>query len=222
MGFLFSLMLLLGLSACVEVIDDLSFNADGSGTYRYNVNMSSSKVKINSLLALDSLNGKKVPSIEEIQTKVNEVIQKLKAQPGIHNVTFSENYTDYIFKLQFDFESLELMQKALQEIAEQEIDASEITNESPQWLVFENDMLVRSIPKTTVDYSKQIPSEDLALLKDGSYTSITRFDAEISSFSNPNGTLSKNKKAVMVRTDPHSLVENPSKLDNTIYLLPKE
>ena len=55
------------LSACIEILDDIKFNADGSGTFKYTINLSSSKVKINSILALDSLDGKKVPSKNEIQ-----------------------------------------------------------------------------------------------------------------------------------------------------------
>ena len=74
------------LSSCVEIIDDLSLNEDGSGTFKYNVNLSSSKVKINSILALDSLNGKRVPSISEISDRINEVTELLKTKEGISNV----------------------------------------------------------------------------------------------------------------------------------------
>ena len=35
------------LTSCVEIIDDLTLNLDGSGKLRYNLNLSSSKVKIN-------------------------------------------------------------------------------------------------------------------------------------------------------------------------------
>ena len=44
---------------------------------KYTVNLSSSKVKIGSILALDSLDGKKVPSLDEIKQKVTEFKLKL-------------------------------------------------------------------------------------------------------------------------------------------------
>lgn len=52
-------------------MDELTIHDDGSGTLKYVINLSSSRVKVNSILALDSLDGKKVPSIEEIKTKVS-------------------------------------------------------------------------------------------------------------------------------------------------------
>ena len=52
-------------------MDELTIHDDGSGTLKYAINLSSSRVKVNSILALDSLDGKKVPSIEEIKTKVS-------------------------------------------------------------------------------------------------------------------------------------------------------
>lgn len=45
--FLFILGILFGASSCVEIIDDLTLNEDGSGTFKYTVNLSSSKVKLN-------------------------------------------------------------------------------------------------------------------------------------------------------------------------------
>ena len=66
--------ILITLSSCIEIIDDISFNEDGSGTFKYNINLSSSKVKINSALALDSIDGKKVPSRLEIEAKIGDVI----------------------------------------------------------------------------------------------------------------------------------------------------
>ena len=54
-----SILLLFLLSSCIEIIDDISMNNDGSGTFKYSINLSQSKVKVNSYLALDSINGEK-------------------------------------------------------------------------------------------------------------------------------------------------------------------
>ena len=55
---------LLVFQSCIEIMDELTIHDDGSGTLKYAINLSSSRVKVNSILALDSLDGKKVPSIE--------------------------------------------------------------------------------------------------------------------------------------------------------------
>ena len=57
--------LILALSSCVDIWDDIALHADGSGTYKYTVNMSASKVKINSILALDSVDGHYIPDVSK-------------------------------------------------------------------------------------------------------------------------------------------------------------
>ena len=113
----FFLIFLLG--SCIEISDDLTLNNDGSGTLKYKINLSASKVKVNSILALDSLQGKPVPSIEEISAKIKEFVKILDAQPGVSNVLMEENYTDFIFKLSCDFTSVKLLQDGIKRSIEQ-------------------------------------------------------------------------------------------------------
>ena len=89
------------LSSCIEILDDISFYADGSGDFKYTINLSSSKLKINSILALDSLDGKKVPSIPEIKSKIVDLIEVLNCQEGITDVVVAEDYENFIFKIAF-------------------------------------------------------------------------------------------------------------------------
>lgn len=207
------------LSSCVEIIDDLTINNDGSGTFKYNINLSSSKVKINSILALDSLDGRKVPSIEEIKTQVAKVIQLFEDQSGISDVTIETNYDDYMFKLTCNFKTLEQLQKAITNVVRSEVKGKDYPELDHDWVSFNQNTLNRSIPQITV---KEINQKDIDLLKQGTYTSITRFEREIESFENSSATLSKNKKAVMLRTDTYTLSQNPKLLDNSILLTKKQ
>ena len=71
------LFFLIGLvTSCIEISDDLTLNNDGSGTLRYKINLSASKVKVNSILALDSLDGKPVPS--KTQISANTILKKYR------------------------------------------------------------------------------------------------------------------------------------------------
>ncbi|OFZ56148.1 MAG: hypothetical protein A3D92_05675 [Bacteroidetes bacterium RIFCSPHIGHO2_02_FULL_44_7] len=219
---LLCLILLPLLTGCIEIIDDLSLNTDGSGTFKYTINLSSSKVKVNSLLALDSLDGKKVPSIQDISAKTDEIVDLLKCRNGISNVSFSADYDNFIFKLSCDFNSLEALQKAIREVVKVENGYKEVPELDHHWLSFEDDVLVRSIPQITVRKTREINPEDRDLLKTGTYTSITRFESEVERCENPSCSISKNKKAVMVRTNTYSLTQNPNLLDNTIYLTKSE
>lgn len=68
-SFIGLLVILLSFNSCIEIIDDITIKNDGSGTLKYTINLSSSKIKINSILALDSLDGRKIPTIAEIEEK---------------------------------------------------------------------------------------------------------------------------------------------------------
>jgi hypothetical protein len=192
---------------------------DGSGTLRYKVNLSASKVKVNSILALDSLDGKKIPSIQDISAKVGEFAKILDAQPGISNVLIEENYTDFILKFSCDFTSIMSLQAGLANAVEA-VSNDKLGPEADEiWITWDGNKLKRSIPAFARAKVKGYKSNDLELLKQGTYTTITRFDRPIERYENALGTLSKNKQAVMIKSSAYSIKENQDLLENTIYLI---
>ena len=221
MKYILVFLLISLFSACIEISDDLTLNNDGSGTLRYKINLSASKVKVNSILALDSLDGKPVPSKAQISAKINEFVRILDAQVGISNVLVEENYTDFIFKFSCDFSSIRNLQDGIK-LSIAQISNEKITTGADQsWLSWDGNTLVRSIPAYVTQQIKNYKLEDAELLKQGVYTSIARFERPVASFENKLGTLSKNQMAVMVRTNTFELKENQHLLDNTIVLTPR-
>jgi hypothetical protein len=218
--FFFSILLL--LSSCVEIIDDVQINNDGSGTFKYTINLSASKVKINSILALDSLDGQKVPSKAEITDRINAFSKKLSTKAGITNVQVESNMTDFVFKLQCNFTSVTALQNAIKEIIREESKDQKLKELDHNWMSWDGNKLIRSIPDITIEQSKKLKSEDIELLKQGNYTSITRFERSVDRFDNENAVLSKNKQAVMIKTNPYLLSQDYNLLENTIYLVPNK
>lgn len=215
---LFLFVLIFSLSSCIEILDDLTVHADGSGTFRYNINLSSNKIKVNSILALDSLDGQKVPKIEDIKEKVQQFIKTLDAQNGISNVKIEENYTDFIFKFSCDFTNVLLLQEGIKTTISSMTKEKNTSELNHNWITWDGTKLARSIPSITLNKVKELKQSDIEQLKQGSYTSISRFDKPVEKFGNPAAILSKNKQAVMIKTDTYSLKENPSILENVIYL----
>jgi hypothetical protein len=209
-----------GLTSCIEIIDDITLKNDGSGTLKYTINLSESKVKINSILALDSLDGKKVPSIPEMEERIASFKKKLSAKTGISNVTIESNFTNYIFKLQCDFTNVVALQNALKDVIEEESKEKNIPELEQNWLSWDGAKMTRSIPEITVKKTKEIKTEDIELMKQGNYTSITRFERPVEKFDNTAAVLSKNKMAVMIKTNPYALTQNSNILENSIYLSP--
>jgi len=221
MKYLLFILTIAILSSCIEISDDLTLNNDGSGTLRYKINLSESKVKVNSILALDSLDGKPVPSKAEISAKINEFVRLLDAQVGISNVLVEENYTDFIFKFSCDFSSVRNLQDGIK-LSIAQLSNDKYTAPAEQfWLSWDGNTLVRSIPAYITQQIKNYKLEDEELLKTGIYTSIARFERPVASFENKLGTLSKNQLAVMVRTNTFELKANQHLLDNTIVLTPR-
>jgi hypothetical protein len=220
--FFLSAFILFSFTSCIEIIDDVTVNNDGSGTMKYTINLSASKVKINSILALDSLDGKKVPSKDEIETKIASFIRKMKTKTGVSNVLMESNLTDFIFKFQCDFTSISALQTAIKEVVEEETEDKNLKELDHNWMSWDGQKLVRSIPDVTIEKTKELKAEDIELLKTGNYTSITRFERPVDRFDNVNALLSKNKLAVMIKTNPYLLSQNYSLLENTIYLTPSK
>jgi hypothetical protein len=214
MKFIISILLLFILSSCIEIIDDITINNDGSGTFKYSINLSQSKVKVNSYLALDSINGQKAMKLPDLKNKVLIFKNNLKSQTGISNVTISENYEDYIIKIQCDFDNLTNLQKGIQKSISLTLGGQETTYE---WISFNNDIFFRSVPDMTNRISDKLKI-DYTKLNEGSYTSITRFKKLIDKCENDSSVVSKSGTAVMLKTTPKNIIENIHILDNKITL----
>ena len=209
--FYFCLILL--LSSCIEIIEDLKLNTDGSGTFKYVINLSTSKTKTTSILALDSLYGEKVPKVSDIRIKIGEFKRTLQEQEGISNVLITEDYTNYIIKFQCDFKSVENLEQALKNSIKKLYQNNYYEYD---WISFKGKMLTR---KTPIFYLEDIRKfGDIDKLKNGTYTSINRFASKIDTFENKNSLRSKTNMALMIKTTPDLLLKDQTILNNKIIL----
>lgn len=206
--------LILILSSCVDIWDDITLHADGSGTYKYTVNMSASKVKINSILALDSVEGKRIPKLPEIKEKIEYYRNKLEEKQGISNVKVESNYDDFIFKISCDFESVSDLQDGIREIIKEEIKDKNDPALDENWLSWDGKTLTRIVPNFQSVIHK-MKAEDQEKLKKGKYTSVSRFDKPIVKCDNPQARISPTKVAGLIESNTYSVGTNPSILKST-------
>ena len=221
-NYIFFVLLCFTLSSCIEILDDVTFNPDGSGEFKYTINLSSSKLKINSILALDSLDGKKVPSKQELQEKVSDLIGVLNCQEGIEDVTLEENYDNYIFKVSLHFANVESLLTAFKETMEEAGNTAEEDTSNYNWVSWDGITLIRQIPDLSSFKFRLVKKEDQELMRSGMYTSISRFDSPVDQIENSSAILSKNNKAVMLRSSLFDVFGNPSIMDNTISVKPAD
>ena len=218
--FIFPIIIISLFSSCIELIDDITIHNDGTGTFKYSINLSSSRLKVNSILALDSLDGKKVPSMGEIKNKINAFTSALKSQNGLSNVRSEFDEANLILKLFVDFKNVGQLEQGIKNsiiVVSKEKSSLEM-NES--WIEWDGKTLKRSVPLTAFKRNNEFTSSDVDLLKTGTYTSISRFDRTIDRTENGNSKLNPSKLACMLKVNAFDLRNNNKLIENSITLVP--
>ncbi|MBC3845815.1 hypothetical protein H8K90_05460 [Winogradskyella echinorum] len=215
---LFSLTL---FTSCFEVLEEISLNADGSGKMLVTFNLSKSKSKIASIMLLDSVNGHKVPSKEDIGKALKEAKNHLKTINGITNINTTTDYDNYIFTISCDFTSIDNLDSVFKDLISKHNKKSK-TNFSTSNFSFNSS--INSF-KRSFSYDNSIKrnfnklnSEDRKIFEGANYTSIYRFKNDVKEVSNTNAKISPNKKAVFLKVDVMSLILGKKSISNTIKL----
>lgn len=205
-------------SSCFQVIEEINLKSDGTGQAQITLNLSQSKAKIASILLLDSINGYRVPSEKDISRFMNETVDFLSKKEGISNITKSVDLKNYILSVKFNFNDVSnlnnLTQQLLKEQKIKSVNISSYTYEKKSNIFKRNYQYVSDAKK---EYNK-LKTEDKAIFKTATFTSIYRFDRTIASTSNPLCKQSPSGKAIMLNTPVMELINGQSNISNTIQL----
>jgi hypothetical protein len=207
-------------SSCFELIEDTTFHEDGSGIYKVTLNMSSSQTRLNSVMAMDSIDGKKVPSEEELQLEIDSFVTALNEQNGIQNAKASLSTEEWILKFSCAFDDLSALKNGL-------------NNATSKWqkkdqkigdyfeVNFDSSGYMRKLNTQISDKwkSKATEDEDYNKLKEGKCVFIQRFPKPISTTSKENVNIAKNRLACMLMLSPHEIIQNPEKLNYSVTLI---
>lgn len=107
------MLIFIGISAssCFDILEEYTFNADGSGKARFTIDVSQMMDLMASFSEMDST-GEASQSMEEMFTE-NSTYQALKNIPGITNVVDLNSKEDQVIGYSYEFESLEALNNAL-------------------------------------------------------------------------------------------------------------
>lgn len=216
--YLFSIFFLLCFSSCFQVIEEINLNKAGSGTVNLTLNLSASKTKVASVMLMDSIQGYKVPSKKTIQKELDEVVAYLKKSPGISNVQKKVDFENYIVSVSFAFATIANINNVNQDVLKK-LKIKGVSNSSYTFNAA-GQTFQRSYQHTqdaVIQYYKLKP-EVKKVFKDASYTSIYRFEQNITTSNNPLAQISKSKKAIMLRTGILGLINGKTDLSNRIVL----
>ena len=215
---IFILAIIISLTSCFEIIEEVALNSDGSGSYEYTLNVSQSRTKLDQIMRMDSINGYKVPQKTDLKEPLQKLITKAQSINGISNVGKIEDFDNYIFSFTCDFKNIESLNRLVAELRR----ASNDTRTDIPDIHFSYDALSKRYVRNG-NYSikgdlGKMKDADKVIFDGATFTSIFRSDAELTSFSNNNAKISPNKKALMLRIDVLDLINEKTSMGNTIQL----
>lgn len=212
-----SIFLIICLTSCFEIVEDISFKKNGSGTFKYILNFSQSKTEINSLMRMDSSSGFRIPKIREINDKLNMVEQTLKNSAGLSNILVKRDFKNWIFEIKTDFDNCNNLEKA--------ISNSVIAIDKRSKFILKdvfnfegNTMNRKMIEISQSDIKNMNKGVASKILSKAVYTSVYRFENTIENFSNKKARLSASKTAIMHSCNILKLINGKETLLNTINL----
>ncbi len=204
-------------TSCFEIIEEVSFNKDGSGHVTLTMNLSKSKTKLNSMMLLDSINNYKVPSKTEIKNQITQAVLKVKKIEGISNVENSSDFNEYIFTVSCDFTNVEALNEVISKFSTKK-DAELIKQQQHFSFNKDQNTFTRNYHYDVSNEFKKTKMEDRKVFETASMTTIYRFETPIVSSKNPTAKISRSKKAIMLRVNAQDLIKDKNSIKNQIKL----
>lgn len=215
-------LLLLLTSSCFDVLEEVNLNKDGSGSMVLTVNMSKSKTKLASIMLLDSVNGYKIPSRDDIDLALNDAVAHLKKSNGISNIKTTKDFDNYIFSISCDFKDIESLNGITAELISKQNQKGKTKFNTknfgylPNSKIFERRFTYDPSIKKSFDY---LENENKKVFEDAGFIAIYRFnDQKVQSVSNTLSRVAPSKKAVMLKIDAMSFIKGEKTIQNTIQL----
>lgn len=206
------------MTSCFEILEETKVNTNGSGSHSLKVNMSQSKMKLASIMELDSIQGHKVPKEVDIVKHLNSVKHSLEQTKGITNARIKYDFDEFIFGVSYDYDNIESMKNAIWKMAKKgKVKAKDSV------LIYQSTSFAKNTFKRTlgIDFLNafnQLKEEDKGVIKEATYTWIGRFEQEIIKCSNANTKISKSKHAFMLKSKLSDIIFGTNSIENTVAL----
>ncbi len=201
------------LSSCFEIIEKVEVNEDGSGEFQVIFNFSQSKTKIGTMLMLDEVKGYKVPSIKEITGKINAVADSIKTCKGIKNVKTVIDNQNYIVDFSCSFDHVNRLNDVIFRL--QTIFKTEYSRRD-MYVRYADGYFYRFPGASMLLLKEKIQKNDPEFLEGATYTSVYKFEKEITARTNTRSKLSNNKKVVFFQSPIKHLISKPELIKNKV------
>jgi hypothetical protein len=215
---LFIISIALLLSSCFEIVEEVNLNSDGSGNFCYTINLSQSKLQINSMLLLDTVNGRPVPKKENIAESIDKVEAALKQENELSEIVVKRNWDEYIFSVSGKFENIAALNKTINKIAAIFIKPGKSIDLNQDNYSYTDKVFNRFYNFNLVEDYEKMSGKDKLVFDGAKYTTIYRFPYAVGTFSNSDAKISKSGKAIMLKLNVKDLITNTKTIKNSINL----
>ncbi len=203
---------LLLLSSCFEIVEDIRFQPNYSGSYKGIVNLSASKTQIVAYMKLDSVFGTHVPKQNEVEIEIARKETLLKHCKGIKNASIARDFNNFIFTIKFDFDNLDSFNNAYTIVTSDKHSTVNVFPFSAGNKSFSRQDKLQKIASDATKNKNKYPR----LFEQSKYTAILHFPFEISTCTNSSCKLSNDKKNIFISSSLANLVNHPSFLNTQI------
>lgn len=195
-----ALLFSLTLTSCFDIIEEVNLNENGSGQFKLTMDLSKSEAWLDALFTLETYRGKKVPSIKQIESKLDSVKLTVASTEGISNVQLEKDFESYIFTWSFDFSNAQQLNSALDKVMDTYGTKIHDDVKSHDYYTYDGKSLIRN---NAVDFQSIMGkmSNDTLLLKTSNYVHILRSSKQIKTATNIHSKVSKSGKAVLTRAN---------------------
>ncbi|MFD2908666.1 hypothetical protein ACFSX9_07940 [Flavobacterium ardleyense] len=198
------------LTSCFAITEKIKHNSDQSGDYSLIVDFSDSWLKMKTAILLQEVDGVSIPSEEEIKSKLAQFRTEASKIKGVSKISTSYDFSSYVFKINFSYNSLETLNTVLNSI-DKKSNLVHFKNNNGK---FER-LASYPLPKDLV--KKEDKKEDL--LK-ATITAVYIFDKDVAMVENAKSKLSKSKKTVFLKQNIWNVLNNNTLMNNSISFNP--
>lgn len=197
-------------SSCFQVTEKINHTSNQSGDYSLVIDFSDSWIKTRAAILLGEVDGEKIPSEAEMKEKLAQFRSDASKIKGATKISTSYDFSNYIFKLNFSYNSIETLNAVLNTInKETKLDHFKNSNGNFQ--------RIASYPIPEKLKEKEDKKEDL---QEAKITAVYTFDKEVKTVENTKSKLSKSRKTVFLKHNVWSVLNDNSLMNNSISFTP--
>lgn len=188
-------------TGCFDLIEEVRYNKDGSGTYSFLMDMGEMKELLAMVMASDSTGA---GSLDSLGGFSKEVVKKLEGLPGISDLEVIDDQEAFQFGYRFSFRDLDALNNALKESMEGQMAAGQEPTGEDYFSMKRKEFRrldpagFQKIVKESMGSMGDDENSEMAMmfLKDVSYRTIYHFERDVKKVSNPEASISEDQKTV--------------------------